>query len=920
MDTFDADASGFEIPPSDEPVYPTFEVAVATVSIVDGIWQDQPDNVAAFVEARLGELARGRGNLYICLDMSGEVEGRSDLERGMIEVIRDTYANSRGSISFALSEGLRAANAHLYDSNRQVSREARRMAGASAVILRGNDLYIAQAGPAVVYVEASEKLARFPTESDWFVEDAPMIAPQGAASAPLGIRREFVSDLAHASVSAGDVFVLATRALTQLASTEDLAIAFTERTATEIGSYVEELGEDADLTVLIAELANPHSLPGDGEMSVDNAQDQADTHIESLPVPLNSIVPLDDDEPEAEVPVDDSDEPDEFDSDEVDDPADESESEQDRDEPAAELTHAPVAAAPTEAEHFLNWDDDDAYADEPQDAEPEIEDAPQPVYAAAALAALPILNPPSFQPPTPRVEREPLISPRAEPQAPQPQTFQPQPPQPADPTREEWEAELEARRSERTARRTAQKEGVTRAVGGVTGSLMGVAGGIGGIFGNLFGLVDWDNTGKRTNRFLNIGVGALITFILLLVRLVLPGVAPRNTSLIPRRMTSDPIWLKALALFLPVLFLALAGGSFLNRQNTLNARYDELIVQADAQVKLAEVNPDKTAARTQFNAALKQIREAMAMQDTPKARLVLNRIQDQLSELDGVAVLYFLPTISQIGGAQFKQIATSDPDVFLLDARGRIYKYAVNDASGAVEQSPNNGVLVQVGSKVDDATVDGLQWFTIATPAQDKATLVAISKSSILSYDITENTWHASPVTDSANWGDLRSIANFGSNIYLLDAKNNQIYRYSPNATGYTDKAVNYFPSNALPVLSKAVDMAIDGDIWILNDNGRVLRFRAGTSIPFELGALAVPLKNPVALFTRPEVDAIYIADAGNQRIVEFDKNGAFVRQFKPYAEKGDVFKNLRDFTVNETKRKLYFVNADAAYMSNFPK
>ena len=36
--------------------------------------------------------------------------------------------------------------------------------------------------------------------------------------------------------------------------------------------------------------------------------------------------------------------------------------------------------------------------------------------------------------------------------------------------------------------------------------------------------------------------------------------------------------------------------------------------------------------------------------------------------------------------------------------------------------------------------------------------------------------------------------------------------------------------------------------------------------------------------------------------------------------EMGDVFKNLRDFTVNETKRKLYLLNSDAAYMANLPK
>lgn len=852
-----------------EALIPSFDVDVATISVVDGMWQDQPDNVAAFDEARLGELARGRGNLYICLDVSGEVEGRSEVERALLEVIRDTFASSRGSVSFGLSEALRAANAFLFESNRQVARDVRRMAGVSAVVLRGNDLYIGQAGPAVVYVEASEKLARYPHESDWFIEDAPLIAPQGTASAPLGIRREFACDLAHASVGAGDVFVLATRALTQLATTQELAIAFTERSAAEIASHLEELGEDTDLTALIAELADPRAplVVGDMlDMGV-SATEDASAHIESLPVPLDALVSLDESEPPLE-----------------------------SDEPEIELVWDDVVApaqTAAAADAELNWDqseDAQEFQVEPQseiETEVEPEQIPQPVYAAAA-AAMPL----SQMPTAPAYE----------------------------PTREEWEAELERRRAERAARRAAQKENVTRAVGGAAGTMLSLGAAVNGALSQAFGAVDWDGIGKQINRFLNLGVSALITFILLFVRLILPGAAPRSTSLIPRRATSEPVWLKAAALVLPVLFIALAFGRFMVEVGNASARYDQVVAQADTMVKQAEVNPDKVQAREQLNAALKLIREAQAFRDTTKARGVLYRIQDQLNEIDGVAVLYFLPTITQLGGAQLKQIAASDQDIFLLDARGAVYDFVVNDASGAGEPAQDDGVLLQVGAQVGDVPVEALQLLTVATLAQNKAQLVAVSSNALLVYDFGAAEWRATRIEDANRWGELRGIESFNGNIYLLDAKNNQIYRYSPNATGYATTAVNYFPANAQPVLNKAVDIAIDGDVWILNDNGTVKRFRAGVAVPFELGALATPLKNPVAIFTRQAVDALYIADAGNQRIVEFDKNGTFVRQFKPYSEKGDVFQNLQDFTVNETKRKLYFINRDAAYMANVPK
>lgn len=879
MDIRDNPPEFDDAPPSDA-LIPTFDVDVATVSVVDGMWLDQPDNVATFTESRLGESARGRGNLYICLDVSGEVEGRSEIERGLIEVIRDTFASGRGSISFALSEALRAANTYLYESNRQVARESRRMAGASVVVLRGNDLYIAQAGPAVVYIEASEKLARYPTESDWFVEDAPLIAPQGTASAPLGIRREFASDLAHASIFVGDVFVLATRALTQLASTQELAIAFTERSAQEIASHLEEVGEDADLTALIAELLDPLApvLIEDALNAESHAQEvaerepvQATPHIESLPVPLDSLVTLDESEPLRE------------------------EEEEDEQELVWEEP-APTPAAAAIVEHELNWDDDvddeteDETLDAPQSPHPFVPKVPQPVYAAAA-AAVPMMQTPAFSTPAP-----------------------------VQSSREEWEAEAARRREERAARRTVQKETMSRAVGGMAGAFMMVVAAVGGVFSQAFGSVDWNGMGKQTNRFLNLGVGALITFFLLLVRLVLPGAAPRSTSLIPRRATSDPLWLKAMAIVLPVLFIGLALGRYAIEIGNANERFEALVAQADTLVKQAEVNPDKTEARDQLNDAMKIIRDAQTVRDSQKARSVLFRVQNQLDEIDGVALLYFLPEITTLGGAQLKQIAASDQDVFLLDGRGRVYDFIVNDASGKGEPAQEDGVLLKTGDKVGAETVEKIQLLTTATPAQNRASVVAVTDTSILDFDLESNQWRATPVEDADQWGELRAIASFGGNLYLLDAKNNQIYRYSPNATGYTTEGVNYFPANAEPLLNKAVDLAIDGDVWVLNDNGTVDRFRSGTSVAFELAALPTPLKNPVAIFTRPEVDSLYVADAGNQRIVEFDKNGTFVRQFKPIAERKDVFQNLQDFTVNETKRKVYFINQDAAYMANIPK
>lgn len=870
----------------------TLDVELTTVCMVDGIWQDQPDNVATFVEERLGDLGRGRGNLYICLDISGEMEGRGELERALVEVIRNTYAESRGSVSFGLSEALRAANAFLYDNNRQVQRELRRMAGVSAVVLRGSDLYICQAGPAVVFVETSEKLARFPAESDWFTEDAPLFAPQGAASAPLGIRREFASDLAHTAVTIGDVFVLAARALTQLATTDELAIAFTERGAPEIGAYLEELGQDADVTALVAELIDPHAPPRD--LFLADEQDAAHgAHIESFPVPLGALVVADESEPELEEPVDAG--------------ADS--------EPQAEPAFAlQVSAAPlTDADEYeFNWD---------EEQEPEETHAADDVHAPAAFSGTRAELQTEAEPPASvEIKPVPLAPPAfksALPPAPPSRAAVPLVPQAVPP---DYDAELERLRAERAVERAARQAGTRRLLGGVIAAVAVAGGAVTGFWHRLFGDVDWDKKGKQTNRTLNLAVSVLISFVMLLVRTVLPG-APASSKLVPRRATSDPVWLKALAIALPVLMLALTGARFYQTINAKQAQFETLLVQADTIVKQAEVNPDHTEALAQLQDAKKILHDAAALQDSPKAQTLLFRIQDQQNELEGVSLFRFLPAIAQAGaGTQFAQIAATDQDIFLLDRQNNVYHYVINDVSGETKPAEPNAVILKSGAKVGDQTVSRLQLLTQVTRGQDKALIVAVTDKGFLAYDLESKQWNAYEIQDSDKWGELRAVEGFNGNLYLLDAKNNQIFKYAATAAGYSPQAAPYFPANSQVNLSKAVDMAIDGDVWILNDNGIVQRFRSGAAVPFELGAIAIPLKNPVALYARAGSDSLYVADAGNQRIVEFDKNGKFVRQFMAAAEKNAVLTDLKDLTVNELKRKFYIVNSNAAYLANLAK
>jgi DNA-binding beta-propeller fold protein YncE len=79
------------------------------------------------------------------------------------------------------------------------------------------------------------------------------------------------------------------------------------------------------------------------------------------------------------------------------------------------------------------------------------------------------------------------------------------------------------------------------------------------------------------------------------------------------------------------------------------------------------------------------------------------------------------------------------------------------------------------------------------------------------------------------------------------------------------------------------------------------------------------PLNRATAIYTAPDDVAqyIYVADAGNKRVVQLNKDGRFVRQFKPRDEESVDLNTLRSIFVDELGGKLYLLNDGGLYVAN---
>ena len=156
---------------------------------------------------------------------------------------------------------------------------------------------------------------------------------------------------------------------------------------------------------------------------------------------------------------------------------------------------------------------------------------------------------------------------------------------------------------------------------------------------------------------------------------------------------------------------------------------------------------------------------------------------------------------------------------------------------------------------------------------------------------------------------DARSIDTYLSYLYILDPKNNQIYRYprAESESGFGEK-IDWLTEDIN--IENFLSMKIDGNIYVANDS-EILQFFEKTKKEFTLEKLETPI-NISAFSTKEASDHIYILDRENSRLVQFGKNGSLIWQY--YNEKISL---AHAFLVDETKKFAYFFTKDETFFFN---
>jgi hypothetical protein len=166
---------------------------------------------------------------------------------------------------------------------------------------------------------------------------------------------------------------------------------------------------------------------------------------------------------------------------------------------------------------------------------------------------------------------------------------------------------------------------------------------------------------------------------------------------------------------------------------------------------------------------------------------------------------------------------------------------------------------------------------------------------------------------DTAGWMTGRDIETYLRYLYILSPENNQIYKYERLSNRYA-APVEY---NVNGTLSGAVDMTIDSSIYVLKEDGEIVKLLRGEVQPFVIRhAPEDVLKGAAKLYKSPGGN-LYILDPEQARVVVVTEGGAtgessYLRQ---YVFEGDQIGKLLDLYVDPEQTRLYVVDEKRLYV-----
>lgn len=385
------------------------------------------------------------------------------------------------------------------------------------------------------------------------------------------------------------------------------------------------------------------------------------------------------------------------------------------------------------------------------------------------------------------------------------------------------------------------------------------------------------------------------------INVVLPPVIKLGIKNILAKILKIPFLSRKKALILVAIFLLiilLAGVIFLDKKRGEQKRMLQL---SENVISLAQNKYSQ--AQTFIN-----LNKNLALQNLTEAKNILNKEKGK-----------FTP-----GSSERKNI-----DALLAKIDGQIHSFESGNSiknQKTLFQTESSLEIKQIGQitlKGNDFTVTDKSLGNIVILSKDDGKILNSAKTSVKNpmfitanaieiyllsdngvYKIGKKDEKSQKIIDLSSGNNHAGIDTYLGNIYLLNSKDKNIEKYSPAAYKKSE-----YLQGSVKLSQPPVSMAIDGSVWILQSDGKIVKFTKGKEESFEFKNLPITISKNSILYTEADFKNLYVLDKDTQKIIVIAKTGEYQDQYNLSS-----LEKITTFAVDETGKKIFAASASKIY------
>ncbi len=392
-----------------------------------------------------------------------------------------------------------------------------------------------------------------------------------------------------------------------------------------------------------------------------------------------------------------------------------------------------------------------------------------------------------------------------------------------------------------------------------------------------------------------------------------------RTPTVPALPWKRILW--GVVIIIPLLALLITAGHWWRHSRELERQYRTAIEQAGTALQKATNTEDQELARQYLRQAEVAIRQAEEIHpDTGEIQRLKESLRNSRLRVERIMPFYLMWPLVHLPAGDWSRIIAHGKDIFVLDRQGdRVVRYTLDETGEHVAENGEQQILAR-GQSIGDRSVGDLvdiTWLPAGQAVRISGVLVLDGAGALYSYDGRQGT-RPLPFTRPDTWQAPLRITTYGDRLYVLDPGANAIFRFPATGEGFTAPPDNYF--HTAIDLDGVVDFSIDGYVYLIFPDGRLLRYFRGEQTPFLVDTM---LSSPSALYTTEALTHIYVADAGNKRIAVLGKEGAdegkLIAQLIPGEDFDVSFEDIRSLFVTEDEETIYILTGSGVWKAPLP-